>query len=46
MSKVQCFVDDHEIMCYWQHRFWQAYRMLTMEQRDILADMSYPGSEE
>ncbi len=46
MSKVQCYVNDDEIMCYWQHRFWQAYRMLTREQRDILADMPWKEEKE
>ena len=32
-SKVQCYVNEDEIMCYWQRRFWQAFRMLTIEQR-------------
>jgi len=46
MSKVQCYVNDDEIMCYWQHRFWQAYRMLTREQRDILTDMPWKEEKE
>jgi hypothetical protein len=45
MSKVQCYVNDDEIMCYWQRRFWQAYRMLTLEQREILADMPFALKE-
>jgi hypothetical protein len=45
MSKVQCYVNDDEIMCYWQRRFWQAFRMLTLEQREILAEMPYAGEE-
>jgi hypothetical protein len=32
-------------MCYWQRRFWQAYRMLTLEQRGILADMPFALKE-
>jgi hypothetical protein len=35
------YVNDDEIMCYWQCRFWQAYRMLTLEQRGILSDMPF-----
>lgn len=46
MSKVQCYVNDDEIMCYWQRRFWQAFRMLTLEQREILAEMPFAGEEE
>ena len=45
MSKVQCYTNDDEIMCYWQRRFWQAFRMLTLEQREILAEMPYAGEE-
>ena len=45
MSKVQCYVNDDEIMCYWQRRFWQAFRMLTLEQREILANMPFALKE-
>ena len=45
MSKVQCFVNEDEIMCYWQRRFWQAFRMLTLEQREVLSSMTYSLKE-
>ncbi len=45
MSKVQCFVNEDEIMCYWQRRFWQAFRMLTLEQREVLSNMTYSLKE-
>jgi len=32
-SKVQCYVNEDEIMCYWHRRFWQAFRLITIEQR-------------
>jgi len=38
MSKIQCYVSDDEIMCYWQCRFWQVYKMLTLEQREIISN--------
>ena len=28
-----CYVDEGELICYWQRRFWQAFKMLTLEQR-------------
>lgn len=31
-----CYVDKGESICYWQRRFWQAYKMLTYEQREKL----------
>jgi len=46
MSKVQCYVNDDEIMCYWQRRFWQSYRMLTLEQREILSNIAVDLTEE
>lgn len=45
MSKVQCYVEDDEIMCYWQRRFWQSYRMLTLDQRETLSNMPYALKE-
>ena len=46
MTKTLCWGDDDEIMCYWQTRFWQAYKILTLEQREEVANMPYGGEEE
>jgi hypothetical protein len=29
---------DKDTICYWQKRFWQAFKMLTLEQREELAN--------
>jgi uncharacterized protein YhfF len=34
MSAVLCYGEDNQSICYWQRRFWQAFKMLTLEQRE------------
>ena len=45
--KPICYVDDGEIICYWQRRFWQAFKMLTLEQREAMVKkIELEGEEE
>ncbi len=34
MRAALCYGDDSQSICYWQRRFWQAFKMLTLEQRE------------
>jgi len=47
MMKPICFVTDEEFICYWQRRFWQAFKMLSLEQREALVKkIENEGEEE
>lgn len=46
VSKVQCYVDDHEIMCYWQRRFWQLFKLCKLETREELCQVISGEDEE
>jgi hypothetical protein len=34
-----CFGDDLESKCYWQERFWQLWKVATLETREKLCDV-------
>jgi hypothetical protein len=47
IMKAICFVNDDEIICHYQRRFWQAFKMLTLEQREAMVKkIELEGEEE